>query len=346
VVTAMVWWADRYLPVSVPDYSQVGSLSFTILAALDQVAIFGVPVFLFVSGYFIAIATGPNRKTVGWNTVLNRLKTLIIPYLIWSAFILAFNMFNGKDYNLVSLLWAFEGGKAAAPLYYVPMLVQFYVFAPLIVPLVKRWWIPSLLVSVVFMVIAVYFPYMAFLHREVPRELLGLRYVAVNWRSMEFSFWFALGTGAGFHVEAFKQFLAKYRKLFVAGVLVMLPVAMVEWELLRRSYGHEWISTQDTVTSKIFVLLLLLTYLAFDQVKFPFSRQLDELGKRSFGIYLVHYPVQEVAARGVAVLFPAFLGYYFLFQFYLVLAGLFVPITLMWVTQHTPARRIYHYLFG
>ena len=50
-VVAMVFWADRYKPVTVPDYSQVGSAEYYSLLVLDGIIQFAIPTFLFVSGF-------------------------------------------------------------------------------------------------------------------------------------------------------------------------------------------------------------------------------------------------------------------------------------------------------
>ena len=35
--TAMFWWTDQYLPISVPDFSQLGSVSYYALRLVEQI---------------------------------------------------------------------------------------------------------------------------------------------------------------------------------------------------------------------------------------------------------------------------------------------------------------------
>ncbi len=70
--TAMVFWADRYRPVTVPNFDQVGSASYYALTAVAGGISFAVPSFLFITGVFAAIAAGRNRTTISPKTVLIR----------------------------------------------------------------------------------------------------------------------------------------------------------------------------------------------------------------------------------------------------------------------------------
>ncbi|MCI0520596.1 MAG: acyltransferase [Chloroflexi bacterium] len=347
VVTAMVWWADRYSPASIPDTSRVGSAAFYLLALIDLIAVFGVPAFLFVSGYFIAAATGREREGIGWKAVLRRIQALLIPYLIWTVVVTGWNVWQGgKSYSPVELLWVFLAGKAAAPFYYAPLVIQLYLLAPFLAPLVKRhpgWMLAG---TALLQAPVLWFYYQTFTHQATPDALAPARFVLLNWRVVEFLFWFTLGIAAGFHIEKFKQWLRRWRAWLLGGAVLVLIPALLEWEWLRRSYGHEWLSPQDTALSKVLIFCLLLSYLAYDQWKAPFTAALNELGAISYGIYLTHFTVQEVGARAVAVLLPGFLAYYFIFQLYLVILGAGLPWLAIALVNRSPLRRLSSFIFG
>ena len=103
IVTAMVWWTDRYQATTVPDITWVGSWGHTSLAALDMLAQVAVPCFLFVSGYSIAISAGAIEISVRWKVVAARLKSLISSYLLWSIIVLLMNYLQGENYSLNGL---------------------------------------------------------------------------------------------------------------------------------------------------------------------------------------------------------------------------------------------------
>ncbi len=129
----MFWWTDQYLPVNVPDFSQMGGAAYYALRLVEQIIIFSIPAFLFVSGFFIAFATGRNQKTVSWKVVGTRIKSLTIPYLVWTFGIIFLNILQGQQYSLGNIIEDVTLGKTAPPYYYVPLIVQLYLLAPILV---------------------------------------------------------------------------------------------------------------------------------------------------------------------------------------------------------------------
>jgi surface polysaccharide O-acyltransferase-like enzyme len=110
-LTAMFSWGHRYLPESVPIMSQVGSLPYFELRLLEQVSIFAIPTFLFVSGVFVAITTG-SRETIDWRAVLSRSRSLIIPYLIWSTVAIILLVMQGRRFGVVDFTRMYLTGSA------------------------------------------------------------------------------------------------------------------------------------------------------------------------------------------------------------------------------------------
>ncbi len=135
--TAMFFWTDRYLPVSVPNFSQMYSANYYALRVLEQILIYCVPAFLFVSGYFIAFATGKANRTIAWKVVLNRIRTLIIPFLLWSLIAIALRMINGERFSPSEFLLMIVTGRASVAYYYVPVLISLYLLSPFLVPLAR-----------------------------------------------------------------------------------------------------------------------------------------------------------------------------------------------------------------
>ena len=103
----MFWWTDRYSPVSIPNYDQLGSPPYYIFLIIKQLTVFSVPAFLFVSGFFVAYAYRSKETSLNWGMEKKRIINLIIPYLIWSAVIFIGDSFQG----IASLL-----GLASPPL--------------------------------------------------------------------------------------------------------------------------------------------------------------------------------------------------------------------------------------
>ena len=126
----------------------------------------------------------------------------------------------------------------------------------------------------------------------------------------------------------------------------LLPLGMLEWEAILRISGQPLLGHRETLLDTVYSLAVILAFLAFDKVTLPFSKQLEELGSKSFGIYLVHSPVMEVVARGIYHVVPWILAYQILFLPIMFVTGLGIPLLLMRAVNKSPARRYYKVLFG
>lgn len=343
--TAMFWWTHRYLPVTVPNFDQLGGPSYYALRLIEQLIVFGVPAFLFVSGFFIAVATGRSRSTVEWKLVGTRIRNLVIPYLIWTAVIFVGDFLQGIPHAPVEYLTLIATGRTIPGYYYVPLLCQLYLLAPLIVRLAKNRWKPLLLGAGLVQIIVqgLRYPHLLGVESPILEQMIAL---TPGWLFLSRVFWFALGLVAGFHLKRLKQLLARIRWGLLASLALLLPLGMLEWEMILRFSGQEWLAPEETLLDSLYAGAFILAFLAFEKRSIPFSRQVDEIGGRSFGIYLIHSIVLMLFARLVYHVAPWILSRQILFQPMLILLGLGVPLLLMAMVKRSPAKGVYHYLFG
>jgi hypothetical protein len=85
---AMFAWTHRYLPVTVPNYDLFGSSAYYGLRVVEGIVVFSIPAFLFISGFFIAFATGRTKSKVSWEFVSTGLNTCLS--LTQSGFLLPY----------------------------------------------------------------------------------------------------------------------------------------------------------------------------------------------------------------------------------------------------------------
>jgi len=145
---AMFWWTDQYLPVTVPNYDQMGSFSYYMLVAQQKLALFSVPSFLFVSGVFIAYAVRGSQSRLSWTMIKKRVTNLIPPYLIWTlVFILTEIVVLGKEYtlgeiglNIITI--------SHSPFFFVPLLIVFFLLSPPLAYLAKFHWKLLLMIAI------------------------------------------------------------------------------------------------------------------------------------------------------------------------------------------------------
>lgn len=97
---------------------------------LRQLINFTVPVFIFISGYFTNI-----EKMKCYNSyLLQRMRRLLIPFWIWSAFYTIINIISSSgDINLIKICIKFLLGLSSGPLYFILVLVQLTILTPILV---------------------------------------------------------------------------------------------------------------------------------------------------------------------------------------------------------------------
>jgi peptidoglycan/LPS O-acetylase OafA/YrhL len=342
---ALIWWADRYQDVISPALGKIGSLPYYGLRLIEQGIIFAIPAFVFVSGYFIAAATGRSQKTVGWALIFARLRKLLIPFLLWCLLLIALDALQGKELTLQKIIVSILTGTVEPPYYYVPMIAQLFLLAPLLVPLVRER--PKLMLAAgALLHLAIFLLNYALI---LGLDLGAFKPLTILNQSYLFTtrlFWFIIGLSAGFHLNEFKSFLAKYHRIFLFLAMAGFIAGFLEWEYLLKLSGQAWLSPQETLIDQIYGLGVIFAFLAFERVSLPAGNAMSSLGTRSFGVYLIHSPVLEIASKIIYHFVPFLLGYQIVFLPLMVAVGLAVPLVMMAVVNRSPARRFYEYIFG
>lgn len=343
---AMFSWAHQYMPAAATDFDQLGSIAYYVLQTIEQLVVFAVPSFLFVSGFFVAFATGRTHSNMAWATIWARIKKMAIPYLIWSGALIFGLLLQGTIYSPDKYLKMLLTGQANPAYYYVPLLIQYYLLSPLIIPLAKKHWLPLLIVTGIIQIAVQLTYYPAILGFDQPM-VQTLSTLIPKWLFLSRLFWFTLGVVVGFHLTELKLWLERVKWVWLTLAVVLLPLGVLEWEFYLHISGQQWMDPRETLLDSVYTLAVILSFLAFDQIaSIPFSKQIADLGSKSYGIYLIHSPVMTFAARGIYHFAPAILGYQIIFQPIMIILGLGVPVIFMEIVNRSPARRFYQYLFG
>ncbi len=342
---ALFWWTDRYQAVSAPNFDQAGSAEYFLLRFIEQLATAAVPAFLLVSGFFVAFATGRSQRTIGWNVIGSRIKNLLIPYALWSLAFFAVDGLLGDTYSLAVYLRRLLLGQATESFYYVPLLVQFYLLSPLLVPIARRHWKALLAVAAVVQLglhLLRYLQYLGPDWLEIER-MLGL---ATSRFFPGHLLYFSMGLVIGLHLPAAKQLLDRAKWALLIATPTLLVLGMVEWELLLRQSGQDWLAPALTVVDDLYSLAFVLALLAFEKITLPLTKPMGDLGTKSYGIYLSNALVLMLAAKAIYRLAPGLLDQTLLFVVILITLGLAAPLALMALVNRSPARRYYKIIFG
>ena len=265
---AMFLWTDRYRPVTVPNFDQLGTPSYYALLVIRQLTVWAVPAFLFISGFFVAYAARGSRSALSWKTVRVRIINLVVPYLIWSVMCFIGNALDGIIYTPLEYLERLVSGKADGPYFYVPLLCQFYLLAPLVVPIAKtkRW---LLLLIVGFLQLgSLSLRYRVFFGVDIP----GATVVTQGWLLFRWAFFFPFGIVCGLRAQQLNRWLARYKWSILAATIFLGLLAILEPEVIYRTTGEERRFVPGTILTSLYSVAFILCFLAFDNVSIPFSR--------------------------------------------------------------------------
>jgi surface polysaccharide O-acyltransferase-like enzyme len=342
--TAMLPWAHQYLPENIDPHSSLGSFSYYALRAVEQWVMFSIPIFLFVSGYFAAFNTRAQEKTIAWKTVLNRIKFLAIPYLFWTIVLLAVNLLEGKIPTFLELIEIFLTGSISPAYYFVILLIQFYLLAPFLIPLARNHWKGLLLVTGIIQILIHLLQYVFILQPESSLSMVMIE-VLPKWFFLVRLFWFSLGLTIGFHRTEFKKIFEGKTAVWISATVILYILGFIEWEVLTKLSGLQWIETRETIIDALYALTLLFTLLSLNRTM-PIQNLFEKIGAQSFGIYLVHIPVMLFLAKAIYHFWPWLLSQTILFVIIIAAAGLGLPLLVMWIFRRSSLNRVYGYIFG
>lgn len=343
--TALFWWTDRYVSgATVPDFSQVGSLAYYGLRSIEQLASFGIAAFLFVSGYFISLAA-PSDSLLGWRPVGSRISNLLIPYLLWSTVLIAVDYLHSASLPPERLVRTLLTGGAAEGYYYVPMLCQLLLLSPFLLALSRRSW-RLVLITAALLAVGIHMVFYARLIGTTISAPIGP--LGQPWLFPRYLVWFVLGMIYGLHREAATNWLASKRYVALGAALLLIPVGMLEWELIQAGSGEAFLPTRLTLVDDLYAAAFILAYMGTAGLRLPLPGAISTVGINSYGIYLANIPTLEFTARSVAVLIPSLLSTMLLFQSLLWAAGLTIPVLLIAAlgSKQSPLRRFSYLVFG
>lgn len=342
--TAMFSWAHRYEALALPWQPALAPFGYYAMRLIEQLVSFSIPAFLFVSGFFVAFSAGRQQR-LDRKIVWARIKYLLVPYVFWSMILWVFLALDGRRFGALDYVRLLLTGGSNPAFYYVPLLIQYYLLAPIIVRLARTQWLPLLLVTGVLQLVLHIGQYPSLLGIEPP-WLQTLNSLLPKWLFTYRLFWFCLGVVANLHLAALKRGLERFKWLALGGATALFVLGFIEFEVLGWLAQAPALPMRETVVDAFYALAFILAYLAFGEVRWPQSEALTSLGTKSYGIYLAHSPVMELVSRVLYHVAPWLLGYPLILIPLLVFIGLGVPLFLMRLILQSPARRWYVYLFG
>lgn len=343
-LTALFSWSHRYLPPGSDSFSQFGTPVYYILRAIEQFAIFSIPAFLFVSGFFVAIKASSQAGSNPWKSVGNRIKFLAIPYFVWTTFFVILNLIEGKAITPFNLVFFYLTGSITPAYYFVILLIQFYLLSPWLVQLARTHWKSLLIVTGSIQLVVNLIPYVLSIFPDSSLAVDFARLIP-KWIFLSKLFWFGLGVIIGTHRKTFTDFLFARRKWWPGLTILFYLLGIVERELLLHWSNSDWIGTRETPINALYAISFLFLFLSATNTLWK-KNEVEKIGAQSLGIYFVHIPVMELVARAVYHLFPQFLSMTLLFVLLIAVTGLLLPLLFMKLFKNSPVKNLYGYVFG
>ncbi len=337
----MFWWVDRYSDLTPPSFAAVGSFSYYVLAVFRHLTVFSVPAFLFVSGFFIAYAAKGSQSTLSWKVVRVRIGSLLAPYLLWSLATFAAEIILGNGVRPLAYLYRLLTGGAIGAYFFIPLLIQFYLLSPWMVSLAKKR--PGLLILLAILV-------RLLTHLVDYDRLIGLglpfTIEVPAWFFGRFALFFPLGIVAGFHLQQVQAWLGRIKPVLVIAGPVLIAAVLIEQEVLYRVSSLVYGGTFLSLSSTLYSLWAIFAFLSLKQLPARVSAMLNNLGNKTFGIFLVHPLIQEYMSRAVYHFAPGMLAYPLVGFVIMVVAGAGIPWLMMNIMSKSAVRQSYRYVFG
>ncbi len=306
----------------------------TILIIVKSWGLMAVPIFLFLSGAYIAYATKGRDLRASYRTIVMSLRFVLVPYLIWSILFYVLIFFISHDqYSLIGYLRNLVVGY---PFNFVPILVFFYVIGPLLVRISERRPVLVLIIALGYQVLCADVLKPDLIGLQLPSWAYFLTIPGIRQSMAIWGIFFPVGVILSLHrnrmltvLERAVVPIASLTVVFYAMVLVneltTLPLAIGEW---------------------LFPLAGIFLVPLIPRDGIPLASWMEWLGKMAYGLYLTNLTVLSLSISLLSSWLP------FLFQVVIILVGFLIVVTigvnagLFEAFGRSPAPRLRRYLFG
>jgi len=303
------------------------SIDFNITVFWRQMINFAVPMFIAISGFFLA-----NKEISTYNEYFSFLKKqilrVLIPYLIWSLLYLGIDFMKGA--SIQSLIFRLFTFKTSEPFYFIILIIEYYILLPALQKLATpKGLILSAFISILSCIIIFYFRYYTAIN--LPLVIVGS---APTWL-----IFFVLGIYIRNHKIKLKN------NGIMLFIILGLGLSLVETYILYHKFG----SIVDSVTavkisSFIYSSFIILFAFKNSDLKFNKNKLLAYIGEISFGIYLSHIFFMMVINLLINRLMPFFNQSAILRQFILILLTMFFCIVFATVVRKLDKKKAIKFL--
>ena len=295
---------------------------------------YSVPAFFFISGYGLFASYNLYQKLDYIPYFQKRLKSVGLPYVVWSVLYLLYYQFvtpGSVSWSPFELFFTLFFGLASYHIYFMVILLWFYLLFPcwrMLLKVMQKTSIPLSLVILFVLQLGLnywtchYWAYPAWIAENT--FFINMLNYRLNYLPFHYLFVFMMGALAATHYEGFLHILRSHFRLVTAffTLTVMLMSSRFYYLLYVKHYDLESITNTLQQLSPEGFLYTVASLLFFSAILFKAEKEnlflkADELlSDNSYIIYLIHPFLLDQVAAILSRLFrtqddiPAFLTYF------------------------------------
>lgn len=308
-------------------YPAVEGWAATLLTVLQALgSAFAVPTFLFISGCFLAYAARPK---LSYKVIGSGVRLILWPYLLWSL-LFYFLVYVGRDERYS--LWGYlKNLLVGYPFNFVPLILFFYLVAPVLVALGRRfgWLLLGAIGAYQLCLLNLIHP--GILGLRFPVELRVLVPPVLGGTLATWGVYFPAGMIFYLNAARITPRLAPYKRWLALATLAVFALGFFPGFELARYLA----------AIPLLGLCVLLTRAAI-----PGVRWLEAIGKGAYGVYLSNLSVIYASLLLLRAVAPALVGWWAALLPILFALALLAPLGLLNAMGRSHARGAARYLFG
>ncbi len=275
-----------------------------LVALLEIVSRFSVPIFFFISAFGLFYNLNPYAPFDYADFLRRRFKAVLYPYLAWSVLYLVHDaiFFGGAIPNPFQLVYILFFGLAKYQLYFIVILIWFYLLMPLWIKIIRTLTPTRLaaifLAQVAFDYFSSYSVWLYQFSQSLPDDSILKAFITwrLNYFVFHYVFIFLLGGLLSFNSKKFFAWLPKNKKQVTIFFLVTLGMLLGYYYFLIYFRDYSPLSAINTAhqLSPPGILYTIgasiFLFMVFQCCRFneKITAALDLLGKNSYFVYLFH----------------------------------------------------------
>ncbi len=305
-----------------------------ILLAIKEMGVIAVPIFLFLAGAFMLYAMKDKNIGESYRLILPALRNVVFPYLFWSVvFYLFIFWLRAENYSFMGYL---KNLLVGYPFNFIPILTFFIIIAPFLAWVVKRLPLVTLLVVLAYQFLLVNIQLPGAMGFVLPPFFNILDVPILGLPLTLWAVFYPLGM-------VYIQFSQQYKSLLMRSIIVIAAISFGLYALaVLKEIGTITFTLAEWMLPFVFILFLPFV----DRKKIPFLPFFENLGKRTFGIYLMNLTIITLLTQLAGRYTPWLFRVETLVVFILATLTILLTTSLMKWVERKFSRQVYNFIFG